>query len=243
VRRDARILVVIPAYNEEVNVGKVIREVKKEAGYVDVLVVDDGATDATASAAAEAGAMVVRLPFNLGMFEAVRTGFVFAHRNGYDIAIQVDADGQHVPGEIAQLVEPVLKDGYDVVVGSRYLEDRGYKTPLMRKVGIRLFAWLTSVALGQKITDTTCGFRAYGERAVRISARYDSTEFKDSVGLVVLGRAGLKIKEIPVTVRERIGGRSTISAIRAFVYPFEFILSLVAVLVRKRLTVPGGDVC
>ncbi len=242
-KKDVRILVVIPAYNEEVNVAKVIREVKKEAEYVDVLVVDDGATDGTASAAVEAGAMVVKLPFNLGMFEAVRTGFAFAHKNRYDIAIQVDADGQHVPKEIPQLVAPVIEEGIDVVVGSRYLENRGYRTPLVRKCGIRLFAWLTSLALGQRITDTTCGFRAYGERAIRLSARYDSTEFKDSVGLVVLARAGLRIKEIPVTVRERIGGRSTISAIRAFVYPFEFILSLVAVLVRKRLTIPGGEVC
>jgi len=243
VKEGVRILVVIPAFNEAENVGRVVREVRKEAGFVDVLLVDDGSADDTAGVARDAGAAVVRLPFNLGMFEAVRTGFAYAHRNGYDITVQVDADGQHVPGEIEQLVEPVVEEGFDVVVGSRYLQDRGYKTPLVRKCGIRLFAWLTSLVLGQKITDTTCGFRAYGKRAIRMFASYDAAEFKDSVGLVILGRAGLKMKEIPVTVRERIGGRSTISALKALVYPFEFVLSLVAVLARKRLTVPGGEAC
>ena len=239
--RDTRILVVIPAYNEVANVGRVVEEVKREAPSVDVLVVDDGSFDATADAARKAGAIVVKLPFNLGMFEAVRTGFVYADRKGYDIAIQVDADGQHVPREIEALVDPVVEEGFDIVVGSRYLESRGYRTPFFRKCGIRLFAWLTSVVLGQKITDTTCGFRSYGKRAIRMFARYDSAEFRDSVGLVILGRAGLKIKEIPVTVRERIGGRSTISTIKAFIYPFDFVLSLMAVLARKRLTVPGGE--
>jgi len=239
--KPCRILVVIPAYNESSNVGRVVQEVKREAPYVDVLVVDDGSTDNTAAAALAAGSLVVKLPFNLGMFEAVRTGFVYADRNGYDITIQVDADGQHVPAEIGALVDPVIKEGFDVVVGSRYLESRGYRTPFFRKVGIRFFAWLTSAVLGQRITDTTCGFRSYGRRAIRMFARYDSAEFKDSVGLVILGRAGLKIKEIPVTVRERAGGRSTISTIKAFIYPFDFVLSLVAVLVRKKLTVPGGE--
>ncbi|UCF79341.1 MAG: glycosyltransferase family 2 protein [Candidatus Eiseniibacteriota bacterium] len=242
-KENVRILVVIPAYNEAANVGRVVAEVKNEAHFVDALVIDDGSIDDTAGVAARAGAMVVRLPFNLGMFEAVRAGFAFAHRSGYDITVQVDADGQHVPREIAELVRPVAEEEYDVVVGSRYLEDRGYKTPLLRKCGIRFFAWLTSLVLGQTITDTTCGFRAYGRRAFGMFASYDAAEFKDSVGLVILGRAGLRIKEIPVTVRERIGGRSTISALKALVYPFEFVLSLVAVLARKRLTVPGGEAC
>jgi glycosyltransferase involved in cell wall biosynthesis len=241
VTRNARILVVIPAYNESANVGKVVEEVKREASSVEVLVVDDGSLDATADLAQKAGAVVVKLPFNLGMFEAVRTGFVYADRKSYDIAIQVDADGQHVPREIEALVDPIVRDGFDIVVGSRYLESRGYKTPFFRRCGIHLFAWLTSAVLGQKITDTTCGFRSYGKRAIKMFARYDSAEFRDSVGLVILGRAGLKIKEIPVTVRERIGGKSTISAIKALIYPFDFVLSLVAVLARKRLTIPGGE--
>jgi glycosyltransferase involved in cell wall biosynthesis len=239
--RDPRILVVIPAFNESANVGKVVAEVKKDAPHVDVVVVDDGSTDATAEVAKAAGALVLTLPFNLGMFEAVRTGFVYAHRHGYDITIQVDADGQHVPAEIGKLVDPVVREGYDVVVGSRYLGKGDYKTPFMRKLGILVFAWVTSRMLRQRITDTTCGFRSYGRRAILLFAKYDSTEFRDSVGLVIIGRAGLRIKETPVTVRERIGGTSTISAIKALIYPFDFLLSLVAVLARKRLVVPGGE--
>jgi hypothetical protein len=146
-----------------------------------------------------------------------------------------------VPAEIGALVEPIVRDGYDVVVGSRYLGRGEYKTPFVRKCGILFFAWVTSSMLGQKITDTTCGFRSYGPRAILLFAKYDSTEFRDSVGLVIIGRAGLRIKEIPATVRERIGGRSTISALKALVYPFDFLLSLAAVLARKRLAVPGGD--
>ncbi len=236
-----RILVVIPAYNEASNVGKVVAEVCRDATSVDVVVVDDGSTDGTAAAARRAGAVVLRLPCNLGMFEAVRTGFVYAERRGYDITIQVDADGQHVPAEIGRLVQPVVEEGYDVVVGSRYLTRGGYRTPFFRKCGIVLFAWLTSKMVGQRITDTTCGFRAYNRRATTMFSRYDSTEFRDSVGLVIIARAGLKIKEIPVTVRERIGGRSTISALKAMIYPFDFLLSLVAVLARRRLSVPGGE--
>jgi len=240
-RKNPRILVVIPAFNESANVGRVVAEVRKDAPGVDVVVVDDGSVDGTAEAARAAGARVLTLPFNLGMFEAVRTGFVYAHRYGYDITIQVDADGQHVPAEIGKLVEPIVAEGHDVVVGSRYLGKGDYRTPLMRKCGILFFAWVTSRMLRQRITDTTCGFRSYGPRAIRLFATYDSTEFRDSVGLVIIGRAGLRIKEIPVTVRERAGGRSTISAIKALIYPFDFLLSLVAVLSRKRLYVPGGD--
>jgi len=240
-KENPRILVVIPAFNESANLGKVVAEVKRDAPGADVVVVDDGSTDATARVARAAGAVVLTHPFNLGMFEAVRTGFVYAHRHGYDITIQVDADGQHVPAEIGALVEPIVREGYDVVVGSRYLGKGGYRTPFVRKVGILFFAWVTSRMLGQRITDTTCGFRSYGRRAILLFATYDSTEFRDSVGLVIIGRAGLRIKEIPATVRERIGGTSTISALKALVYPFDFLLSLAAVLARKRLAVPGGD--
>jgi len=240
-KQNPRILVVIPAFNEASNVGRVVAEVRKDAPGADVVVVDDGSTDATAEVARTAGARVLTLPYNLGMFEAVRTGFVYAHRSGYDITIQVDADGQHVPAEIETLVGPIVRERYDVVVGSRYLGKGGYKTPFVRKCGILFFAWVTSRMLGQRITDTTCGFRSYGPRAIRLFATYDSTEFRDSVGLVIIGRAGLRIKEVAVTVRGRIGGRSTISALKALVYPFDFLLSLAAVLARKRLAVPGGD--
>jgi glycosyltransferase involved in cell wall biosynthesis len=229
-----RVLVMMPAYNEEKNIRPSIAAVRRDAPYADILVVDDGSLDATARLAREAGATVITLPVNLGIFDAMHTAFIYAYRAGYDAAVQVDSDGQHQPSEIPVILDPVLRDQADVVVGSRYLENRGYRTPVSRRLGMILFASVTSALIGRRVTDTTCGFRAYSREAIKAFAQEIGVEALDAVGLVVLGRAGYRIMEVPATVNTRLTGKSSINLVRSVVYPFNGLLSLIPVLLNQR---------
>ena len=236
--RGERILVMMPAYNEERNIRPSIETVRRDAPYADVVVVDDGSHDQTARVAAEAGATVITLPVNLGIFDAIHTAFIYAHRMGYVAAVQVDADGQHQPSEIPVILGPVLAGQADVVIGSRYLEDRGYRTPLSRRMGMLLFANVTSWLIGRRVTDTTCGFRAYSREAIAAFAQETGVEALDAVGLVILGRAGYRILEVPATVHTRLTGKSSINFVRSIVYPFNGLLSLIPVLLNRRMVRP-----
>jgi len=228
-----RILVVIPAFNEADNLPHVLRELATLDPPPDAAVINDGSSDCTSRAAFEAGAtVVVDLPVNAGLFCAVQTGFRHAYRNGYDIVIQVDADGQHDTSGIPALVRPIVEEGVDVVIGSRYLGQVEYRMPILRSVGTRVFGWLTSLAVGQPITDTTCGFRAYGPAAIRLLATDTSYEYRDAVGLVALHRGGFRLKEVPTTIRSRRSGRSSIGLWHTIVYPFHYLLALSVVLLR-----------
>ena len=229
-----RIAVIMPAFNEERNIAHSVGTVREAAPYVDVVVVNDGSLDATARIARRAGAVVITLPVNLGIFDAVHTGFLYARREGYDAAVQVDADGQHQPSEMPTLLEPVLDGRADVVIGSRYLEDRGYRTPISRRLGMILFARVTSALIGRRVTDTTCGFRAYSREAIAAFAEETGVEALDAVGLVILGRAGYRIMEVPATVHTRLTGKSSINLVRSLVYPFNGLLSLIPVLLNRR---------
>lgn len=229
-----RVLVMMPAYNESRNIGHSIETVRRDAPYADILVVDDGSLDATARVAREAGAQVITLPVNLGIFDAIHTAFIYAYREGYTAAVQVDADGQHQPSEIPVILDPVLRGEADVVIGSRYLENRGYKTPLSRRMGMILFANVTSALIGRRVTDTTCGFRAYSRDAIAAFAQETGVEALDAVGLVILGRAGYRIMEVPATVHTRLTGKSSINLVRSFIYPFNGLLSLIPVLLNRK---------
>ena len=167
------------------------------------------------------------------MFVAVQTGFRYALREGYEVVVQVDADGQHDPKGIPGLVRPVLKDGVDVVIGSRFRGQVEYTMPLSRRIGTWLFGQITSLAVGQKITDTTCGFRAYGPAVVRLFANETTFEFRDAVGLVMLHRGGFTMTEVPVVVRPRSSGRSSIGSLLTLIYPFHYFLALAVVLFRE----------
>ncbi len=167
---ELRRIAIVPALNEEESVGRVIDELRAFDPGFDIVVVDDGSTDRTAGIAADRGAHVVRLPFNLGIGGAVQTGYRFAFEHGYDIAVQVDGDGQHDPAQLPTILAPVVTGQADLCVGSRFASGSGYQSSFTRRLGIKLFAWVVSAVVGQKVTDTTSGFRAVNRKGIALFA-------------------------------------------------------------------------
>jgi glycosyltransferase involved in cell wall biosynthesis len=227
------ILVIIPAYNEADSIGEVISRVRTSALEADIVVVDDGSTDATATIAQKAGAFVVSLPSNLGIGGAMQTGYIFAAELGYDIAVQVDGDGQHNPAEIIEIVVPLLAGQADVVIGSRYIEDRGYITPFLRRMGIFVLASIVSLIIHQRVTDATSGFRAVNRRVIEFCAREYPRDYPEPESVVLFRRAGFRVREIPVTMNPRYGGQSSITPMRSFYYMVKVLLAIFIGLLRR----------
>lgn len=229
-----KVLVIMPAYNEQENLAKTIEEVRTNAPFADILVVNDGSTDETVHVAKQMGVNVVSLPFNLGIGGAVQTGFKYAVYNDYDVVVQVDADGQHDSSYIAKLVEYLLDKKVDIVIGSRYLNDDPPRMSWIRNLGIRYFSWLTSKVIGQRITDCSSGFRALNKDAVRFFSENYPVDFPDAEALILAHKAGLKIAELPVKFRSRNKGKSNLRSLRFLYYPFKETLSIMIILTMKR---------
>ncbi len=230
----AKILVIIPAHNEENNIERVIAEIRSASPDLDLLVVDDASTDGTRRIARQCGVEVATLPFNLGIGGAVQTGFKVARRLGYNIAIQVDGDGQHDPSCIQQLIEPLIRNEADIAIGSRHLYNGNAKPSLARNVGIRFFSWLTSRATSQEVTDCSSGFRALNKRAFGLFADDYPIDFPDAEALIAAHRAGLRIREVGARFRERARGRSSLRSWRMLYYPFKETLSIVIMMTRSQ---------
>ncbi|WP_343418736.1 glycosyltransferase family 2 protein [Candidatus Flexifilum breve] len=164
-------LVIIPALNEADSIAHVIGLIHQHAPWADIAVINDGSTDDTRAIATTHGAVVLNMPYNVGIGAAVQTGFLYAAQHGYEVTVQNDGDGQHNPQEIPLLVSDLIASGSDLVVGSRYIEDRGYITPMARKVGIVILARIISLITRQQFTDPTSGFRASSQRTIRLCAR------------------------------------------------------------------------
>ncbi len=229
-----KILTIVPAFNEALNIQSVIREIQSCQIKADVVVVNDGSTDQTAKAARDAGAVVLSLPFNLGIGGAVQTGFRYAQENGYDVAVQIDGDGQHIAAEMASLL-PVLSTGdVDVVIGSRFLNNSHYKIPLARMIGIRCFSMLNSRILKQKITDNTSGFRAYNRKAICFLARNYPLDYPEPEAVVILKKHGFRLREVSVQMRERKHGASSIGALRAIYYMLKVNLAILIDLLKEK---------
>ncbi|MBW2020577.1 MAG: glycosyltransferase family 2 protein [Deltaproteobacteria bacterium] len=226
-------VVIIPAYNEEKNIAGVIKEIKKAVPDVYILVINDGGQDRTEEIVRLLGERVVNLPYNMGYGAALQAGFKYALKHGYEYAVQIDADGQHDPKDIPKLLKVVLDGEADVAMGSRFLDGGRYKAPLIRKAGMLIFAWLASVIIGQKITDPTSGYQALNSSAIRFYASdYYPTDFPDADVIIMLHRAGLTIKEIPVTMYPN-PQKSMHAGLKPVYYIFKMFLSIFLTLLRK----------
>ena len=236
-------LAVVPAYNEEATVGNVIEALHREAPDFDVVVVDDGSTDGTADCARAAGARVIRLPFNLGIGGAVQAGFVFAQEHGYAFMAQVDGDGQHDPAELHRLVDTADVTGVDMVCGSRFLSsDYRYPAPISRRTGIHLFAFLLSRFIGQPVSDPTSGFRLYNRHAIRLFASDYPHDYPEVEAILMLHHHQLSMREVPVRMFERGGGRSSIGGTgKSTYYMIKVLLAIFVGLVRRRPVIEPGD--
>jgi glycosyltransferase involved in cell wall biosynthesis len=241
--KDERRLAVVPAYNEAATVGTVVGALHRDAPGWDVLVIDDGSTDDTAAVAAAAGARVVRLPFNLGIGGAVQAGFRYAREEQYDLMVQVDGDGQHVPSEIPRLLEAHAADPrLDMVCGSRFLsEDHRYPAPISRRTGIHLFAFLLSRIVGQRVSDPTSGFRLYNRRAIGLFARDYPHDYPEVEAVLMLHHHRLTMREVPVLMYERGGGQSSIRSGKSIYYMIKVLLAIGVGLVRRRPVPAPGD--
>ena len=231
--KSPKLIVIIPAFNEEGSICSVIREIRRLKTNMDIVVINDASTDNTECLVADMNEVVLTLPFNLGIGGAVQTGFQYAYENGYDIAVQVDGDGQHIPGQIPLLTD-ALKTEADVVIGSRFIETRGYTTSWARRIGVRVFMIVNSLILKQKITDSTSGFRAYNKKAIGFLASYYPHDYPEPESVVILGRNGFRIREVPVEMREREHGRSSISAVRSVYYMIKVLLAIFVDVFRER---------
>lgn len=228
-----RVLVVIPAHNEEESLPRTLEEVRARAPGVDLLVVDDGSRDGTAAAARRAGVPLVRHPVNLGVGGALQTGFRYGMEHGYDVLVQLDADGQHDPAFLTSVLAPVLDGRCDVCIGSRYVARTGYRAPLHRRLGMLLFSGIVRLALGRRIADTTSGFRAYHREVMRVCQHDFPADFPDAPLLIALARRGFRLLEVPVEMRERRAGRSFYTLGKQLYYPYKnLVASLMAWLQR-----------
>jgi glycosyltransferase involved in cell wall biosynthesis len=243
----ARYLAIVPALNEVESIGRTVQEIRRCAPEFDVLVVDDGSTDGTGRAAAAAGAEVVRLPFNLGIGGAVQTGYVFAREHGYEVAVQLDGDGQHdaryIPELLARLTDG---SGYNMVTGSRFLEPAddggggaGYRSSAPRRAGIGIFARVVSLASRQRVTDPTSGFRMTDRHAIELFARDYPHDYPEVEAILLMHSHRLRSCEIPVQMRARTSGRSAISRFQAAYYMVKVLLAVFVGLFRARPT--GAD--
>jgi len=226
-------LIIIPAYNEEASLPGVIRDLREHIPDADVLVVNDGSRDATARVARAMGAALLDMPFNLGIGGAVQAGCLYALRNDYDIAVQFDGDGQHLAAEIRKLIEPLVEGKADLVIGSRFLVPGGYRAPLLRKIGINIFSFVLSRILDTAVTDSTSGFRAANRRVIEFFARTYPDDYPEVEALVLLHKINMRMTEVPVIMRERTGGTSSITPIRSAYYMTKVLMAIFIDLMKK----------
>jgi glycosyltransferase involved in cell wall biosynthesis len=223
---------IIPALNEEASIAGVIARVREQAPWADILVVNDGSTDDTARIAHESGAIVLHMPYNVGIGASVQTGFMFADAGDYEVVLRNDGDGQHTSQDIPTMIRTLSESGADIVIGSRYLGSGGYTSSFMRRFGSAILARLISSIVGQRITDPTSGFVACNRRAIRLCAQVYPHDYPEPESIVILHRAGLKLREMSVTMQPRQGGQSSITILHSGYYMVKVILAILVGLLR-----------
>lgn len=213
-----KIMVAIPAYNEEKNISGVVKAVKFHHPEVDVVVINDGSRDRTGLEAQRAGAFVINLPQNLGIGGAVQTGYIYAKAKGYDAVIQIDGDGQHDPKDLSRLIDSIAKDEADMVIGSRFVKKTDYESSKMRRLGINFFSKLVSIACRRDFYDTTSGYRAVNKKGIELFSEYYPRDYPEVETIVYASKMGIRVKEISVDMNKRKGGKSSITPLKSIYY-------------------------
>jgi glycosyltransferase involved in cell wall biosynthesis len=235
-----RNLAIVPAFNEAEAIAGAVAAIHEQAPDFDVLVIDDGSADETARRAHSAGAEVLRLPFNLGIGGAMQSGYIYALEHGYDVAVQVDGDGQHDPSHIRDLLECLHSDpDLNMVTGSRFLryDSEGHRSSATRRVGIRVFSLVVSLITGQRVTDPTSGFRMTNRRGIELFARDYPHDYPEVEAILLMHAHRLRSCEIPVRMRPRLTGESAISSTQSVYYMVKVLLAVFVGLFRRRPTV------
>lgn len=234
-----KILIIVPAYNEEENIEKFIIELNKYAKKnIDILIINDCSTDNTKEILIKNNYNFLDLPINLGIGGAVQAGYIFAKEFNYDIAIQMDGDGQHKPEYIDKLIEKIVDGNIDIAIGSRFkerLSESDFRTTFMRRLGIKYLSKIIQLFTGTKIYDVTSGFRAVNKKYISFYANQYAQDYPEPEAIVTALRNGAKIEEIPVVMQERIGGKSSINLLRSIYYMIKVSMAIfIAALHKKR---------
>jgi glycosyltransferase involved in cell wall biosynthesis len=230
---DRRVLVIIPAYNEEDSLSHVIDSVRANAPCADIVVVNDGSVDATASIARGKGVILLNLPYNLGIGGAVQTGYKFADERGYDVAVRIDGDGQHPAQAIPELLSKLQIGRADMVIGSRFVSGRSeYRVPFTRLAGIKILSGVISLLSRRPVTDPTSGFRAANRDVIRLLARMYPRDYPEPEAIVLLQREGYSIAEVAVEMNPRSGGTSSISLLDGLFYIVKVLLAIAIDMVK-----------
>ncbi|MCX6213635.1 glycosyltransferase family 2 protein [Spirosoma sp.] len=225
------ILVIVPCYNEQGAIANVVHEltaVRDREGYaLDILVVNDCSTDNSLTIIRSLPCSYLNLPVNLGIGGAMHSGYRYAYQNGYDIAVQMDGDGQHPANELPAVLRPIFQQEADVSIGSRFISREGFQSSFSRRLGIQYFRWLNQLLIGETVHDSTSGFRAFNRRTIEIVNRYYPDEYPEPESIVQFGLQGLRIREVPVRMRNREEGVSSINTSRALYYMLKVSLGIV----------------
>jgi glycosyltransferase involved in cell wall biosynthesis len=238
---NGRIVAVVPAYNESGAIGRVIDEIAAVDPEIDVVVVDDASADDTAAVAEQRGAVVLRLPFNVGIGGAVQTGLRWAVEEGYELAVRLDGDGQHDAREISKILAPIRSGDADLVIGSRFVDPGGtYRPPFARRMGIRVFARLVSLLGGQRVTDTTSGFIALDRTGIELFAVEYPHDYPEVESTLVALRSGLRLVQVQVEMRERETGSSSITFVQSAYYLVKVTLALLVASLRRYPRLEGA---
>jgi glycosyltransferase involved in cell wall biosynthesis len=239
-----RQLAIVPAYNESASIARVVSELREHAPGFDVVVVDDGSTDDTSDRARSAGAEVLRHPYNLGIGGAVQSGYMYASERGYDIAVQVDGDGQHDPRCLGFMLEHLESHPeLDMVTGSRFLADDGdgFRSSAPRRLGIRIFSGVLSRIVGQQVTDPTSGLRMAGRRGIELFARDYPHDYPEVEAVLMVHAHRLVADEVPVEMRPRRSGRSSINSTQSAYYMLKVLLAVFVGVLRAKPAIEAGD--
>lgn len=224
--KEKKVLIIIPAYNEEVNIGNVVHRMMKEAPGYDYLVINDGSSDSTLSICRQENFHYLDLSINMGIGGAVQAGYLYAAKNGYDIAVQMDGDGQHDIAYLEKVLEPLYAGEADVVIGSRYLQKKGFQSTATRRMGIGILSGLIFLMTGKKIADVTSGFRAVNRTFIEIYSNDYPSDYPEPEAIVAAIMHRGRVKEVPVQMHEREGGRSSITFKKSIYYMIKVSIAI-----------------